>query len=467
MKIFKTAKISLTIALLLVGLFILFMWVSGNLIPKAYATDCNAITDPSQRLTCLQSEYKNAQAERKQIETALKSENATQSTLKSQIYQLNSQISLTEIDIESNQLLIEQHNLEISMLEKEMEEINDEMATVQQEVETIEASVQANVGEMYKTLCIDDVEVMFGNEGFWNNIDNVKYLDIARQENEDLVVKLDEKYLTLVDYDKVLVEKREEITTMRSEIEIKYGELLVLQEQLTVQKNERDALLAESQKREKEYENQLVQLKTYENQVSQQVTALIMQLYNSGQLGAGTQVTKGDIVGYQGHTGCSMGSHLHFEVWQSGVAKNPCNYLNCGSGYAAGNSSYNAPTSSGAITQYFKSGHTAIDMVSYDSMYMHCAWYEGGVCMAIETYSMTEAALRAACPWPSIQAGVISSAYTYFGNPPWGFRLRGEGSPIYAIADGVVYKSTEYNGGGKYVLIDHGNGLMSLYLHLR
>ncbi len=42
---------------------------------------------------------------------------------------------------------------------------------------------------------------------------------------------------------------------------------------------------------------------------------------------AGDNVSKGDVVGYEGTTGFSTGPHLHFEVRYNGIPNNPLNYL--------------------------------------------------------------------------------------------------------------------------------------------
>jgi murein DD-endopeptidase MepM/ murein hydrolase activator NlpD len=70
--------------------------------------------------------------------------------------------------------------------------------------------------------------------------------------------------------------------------------------------------------------------------------------------------------------------------------------------------------------------------------------------------------------WPTM--GYISSGFGYRSYPDYEFHagldiVNDYGAPIYATAAGVVVEAGWYEGYGYRVIIDHGNGLRSMYAH--
>lgn len=450
------------IPLFVAGILTVGLWVfksNPEVVPAVYATEttCDSITNPQEKLTCLQNLFNQIQSQRSQLEKSIASENATQSSLYWQISLLNNQISQTELNILEKKVLIEQSNTEILILESDILTIIDTISATQQELSIMEAAVTDRIGEMYKTMCIDEVELMFSSGDVWTNIGDMKYFEITKAEDEALIERLSEKYQVLKADQEEAALKRDQVIQKTEGVQTEHSELLNLEAQLNNQKADQQYLLALSQAAEASYAQALQQMKAYESAVSGQMTELIMALYNSGMLGVGTPVTKGTIVGFQGHTGCALGSHLHFEFRINGYRTNPLIYLSYSGGYVIDNANYKSPMKSAYVTCGYGcySGHYAIDMVSYDPLYYTTA-----------RYSWDEAGLRATCG-PFLDSAALNQLVAAAQASNWQFSLVGEGAPVLAIADGVIYRSTIDGAGANYVLIDHGNGVVSLYLHLR
>lgn len=136
-----------------------------------------------------------------------------------------------------------------------------------------------------------------------------------------------------------------------------------------------------------------------------QLNSQIAALSRSGKRVSYGRVNAGDIVGYEGSTGFSTGPHLHFEVRVNGSHINPRNYL-------GGRLSW--PMSNYRITQEY-------GPANWTSYY-------------------------------SFHSGIdLAASY---------------GAPIRAAASGDIILHQYYGGYGNCIIIDHGDGLWTLYGHM-
>lgn len=117
------------------------------------------------------------------------------------------------------------------------------------------------------------------------------------------------------------------------------------------------------------------------------ISEITYQLLQEGKLGNGAPVNAGQMIGRQGHTGCSFGSHLHFEIRNSaGSYINPANFLTV-NGTSLTSGIYTAPYAGAYITQSFAShGYRAIDMVTFSSGNQNYERYavSYGICSAVD-----------------------------------------------------------------------------------
>jgi len=281
------------------------------------------------------------------------------------------------------------------------------------------------------------LEILLDSKNLETMMRRMKYLIEVKKKDRTVLIDMSVSRNELADQEEILAEKRQDVQTKRNEIESERADLAEERTNLESQKGQQQTLLAESQRREQEYQESLVQLKGVQNQIDAQVTDLIMKLWQEGQLGVGTPVAKGAIVGFQGHTGCSFGSHLHFSINWGAV--NPFSrYLTGGSLYQpVGSGTAQTPLDGAVLSQTFHMG------------------------MAIDMYSASSGSQSGDYYYAS--KGSISCSPSFEG---W-LSLRGEGAPVRSILSGTVFTSKTDYYGGKYVVVDHGNGLTSLYLHLR
>lgn len=436
----KTLSRALLVTAIITGLFFL---LSRNFESKVTAveTSCPPGMDLEECLQYLQEQANLLREQQENLNTSISAEDLQQMSLSQQIYYLASLVQQTELDITEKELDIETKNVEINILGRDVVTIENNIDTITQELNNTKDKAQKRSRETYKMTFVSPVTIILDSKDLNSMVVKVKYLMETKKRDLQLLVDLGMKKESLKDEEELLNTKRQEIQSKRNEIEAQRAELAESKKSLEEQKAQQQTLLAESQRRQAEYEANLDSLMAQQSSIDQQISQIIMELYNSGQIPANTPVNAGDIVGFQGHTGFSYGSHLHFERRVGGTRVNPFadGYLTGGALYQpVGSGSAHAPLDGGHLTQIFHAGHLAIDVVSFTAGDQSGAWeWVDQICCFV--------GCRAAGLYP----------------------IRGEGAPVRATKAGMVTQVHVDACGGKYTIVDHGNGETTLYLHLR
>lgn len=425
-------------ALFIVVLFTLVVGVGF-----VYAAGCpDGMSDEAclDYLRNLQDEINSAQTDKK---LELSSEELAQKNLYEQINYYRTLIKQKELRIEETELELESLNIEVKILSKEIVELRNTITTVQQEIDNTREQIQEQFLQSYIISKISTIEAILITDDFNDLMRMLFYIEENRKKNLDRMSELKVLESDLNLKRDVLAKKDLELKSKKSEIENQKSVLYTENQDLLSKKSELDTLVAESEKREAAYRAELNNLQNQRNQLDNNIAALIMKMYQSGQLGQGTFVKQGTQIANQGHTGCSFGSHLHFGivyegsyVWSAnvnpfsnGMFTNSGNYLYSGSARAPMNGTY--------ITQWFHSG-----------MYLDLVSLTDGV-QTGEMYFVSPGSLR------------CSPGYSGWNS------LQGEGAPVYAIMDGTVYYDTESWGGAKFAMVKHNNGYISMYVHIK
>jgi len=407
--------------------------------------------DSAECLEYLQKKLNDLQSNQSSLQKKLKDEDYQQLTLNEKIKYISGQISATETNINSLEVEIAAQDVEIKLLAKEIQTKEDSLSIVKQEADVLEDTVNKRITESYKYSFVGPLELFLDSKNIDTILRKTKYILETRQQDKNSLEEYNKKIEEIREEEMVLAENKASLQSKRNEIEEEKANLVSERNNLASQKAEKDRLLAESERREKEYKSQLAAVTTAISEADEYISDLVIKLFNQGALGNGTRVYAGQTVGYQGHTGCSYGSHLHFDIRNSSnVKQNPANYLNGGSVWSPVTSRiYTAPLDGAMLTQGYKSTHLAWDMVSTTRGNQNLEKYTvpTGICSVVD--------------------GLIRS----YGPTAY---LTGEGAPVKAISNGTVYYGVILPSGpngasypAKYALVVHDDGNKSFYLHLK
>lgn len=333
---------------------------------------------------------------RKQNELRQKIANAKnkQNTLANEISFLENQIELTRLEIEEAQGRLSQLKGDIKVTSKKLSNVSNEL--------DYSTKVANNrIRQLYRQSYVQEAEIIVTSTNFNDYLIRQVYAEAIREQDISLLESLKNTKLDFTNQKKNLEDKKTKEEELKKTLEEKKN-------LLASQNGDKQYLLGVTKNQEENYERLLAQV--------QLEIESITRALGGGAIRLGP-VKKGEVLAFQGNTGCSTGTHLHWGVYVNGVAVNPRIYIN--------NGRLAWPQKGFVVTQEFGAnynwymrnfglpGHTAIDMTS------------------------------------------------------------GFGSPIYASADGIAYAASDSQACwltgtvGKGVVVDHGGGLKTIYWHIK
>lgn len=344
----------------------------------------------------LQNQLNENLKKQAQLQNSIKNAQNQVKTLANQITIIDSQVSLTELQIDETTNRIAQLAIDVANTTSKLDQT---VSDLNKRTELANNRVRA----VYEQGSIKPIEMMLQTEGFTNYLLLQKYSDAIHDQDVKLVTSLQE-------LKESFETEKTQLSDQKKSQEDLNTQLNDQRNQLNEQKQQKSSLLATTKNSEEIYQRLLAQAKLDQQSIQ-------AALFNLGtRLGP---VNRGDIIAFQGNTGCSTGSHVHFGYLIGGRPVDPLPYLNSGA--------LGWPETNPRITQYFGAN---------PSFYAQLGQYGGH---------------------PAIDM------------------TAGYGAPIRAAKNGTAYLSSDNGcpsllpgtGKGWGITIDHGDGTKTIYWHIQ
>lgn len=357
------------------------------------------------------SDLNEIEREIEELKTKITEKQAQERTLDNEIKSMDNQIHLFTLQVAETET-------KIRLLGDEIYDLNEKINQQEETLTKLSRLLLNRIVTSYKVKRTSYLPLLFASNGISDFINRAKYIQMAQVHDRQVLEEVQNAKVNFSEKKELREEKKRE----QEELKV---ELVKQKEKLASQKKAKQALLEQTKNDEATYQKLLQQALAEKRAIE----AALVSGTQVGPVKAGDPIA---LVGNTGYPACSTGPHLHFEVRKDNQWVNSFEFL----------------SNRSVIDQQNGGGNSNLGSGSWD-------WPLTGDIVVTQHYGLTPYSWR----------------YAYSGGIHTGIDMYSYSSQVIrAPKDGTLYAASQNCGGSSIIkikYIDHGDGLISLYLHVQ
>lgn len=235
-----------------------------------------------------------------QCETLLSEGQQKENTLRSRLNVIDGQTRVTTLKIEET-------NLQEEKLQKQIVDLSTNLDKIGQALNLLSDTLLEKIIKTYEySNTVSTISLLFSSNGLSELLERLKYIQVAEVYDKKKLYELQATKLKFNNQKQDKQSKQIEADNLKKKLEI-------YKRQLDDQRKTKDDLLRVTKNDEARYQGLIAELKADADSIARAISNI--------RIAVGP-VKKGQVVGYEGLTGCTSGPHLHFEIYNNSKVEN-------------------------------------------------------------------------------------------------------------------------------------------------